>query len=67
MTNYKNESYNSILVIVDHLTKMVYYKLVKITINVANLTEIILHVVVQPHNFFHSIVLDRGLLFTLKF
>lgn len=33
-TNLKNEIYNLILVIIYALTKMVYYKLVKVTIDV---------------------------------
>ena len=33
LTNWKGESYDSILVIVDQLTKMVYYKPVKVIIN----------------------------------
>ena len=33
-TNWKGDSYDSILVIVDWLTKMVQYKLVKITIDI---------------------------------
>lgn len=33
-TNFKDENYNFIIVIIDLLTKIVYYKLVKITINI---------------------------------
>ena len=45
-TNWNGESYDSILVIIDRLTKMVYYKPVKVTINVLWLAEVILDVVV---------------------
>ena len=66
-TNWKRDSYNSILVIVDRLMKIVYYKLVKITINALGLAEDINKVVVRYHGLFDSIVIDRGSLFTSKF
>ena len=65
--NWKGDSSNSILVIEDWLTKMVYYKSVKIAINALGLAEVIINVVVWHHNLLDSIVSDRGFLFTLKF
>ena len=46
LTNLKGDSYDSILVIVNRLTKMVYYKRVKVTINAPGLAEVIIYVVV---------------------
>ena len=66
-TNWKGESYNSILVIVDRLTKMVHYEPVKITINAPSLAEIIIDVIVHHYSLPNSIVTDRGFLFTSKF
>ena len=66
-TNWKGDSYNFILVIINRLTKMVYYKPVKITINAPGLTEVIIDVVVQYYGLPNSIVTNRGSLFTLKF
>ena len=66
-TNWKGETYDSILVIVDRLTKMVHYEPVKITINAPGLAEVILDMVVWHHGLPNSIVLDRSLLFTSKF
>ena len=66
-TNWKGNSYDSILVIVDWLTKMVHYELVKVTINASGLAKVILDVVIWHHGFPNSIVSDRGLLFTSKF
>ena len=66
-TNWKGDSYDSILVIIDRLTKMVYYKPVKITINTLGLGEVIIHVVVRHHGLPNSIVTDRGSLFISKF
>lgn len=51
----------------DQLTKMVYYKPVKITINAPRLVEVIINVVVRHHGLSDLIVTDRGLLFTSKF
>ena len=66
-TDWKGDSYDSILVIVDRLTKMVHYEPVKITIDAPSLAEVIIDVVVRPHGLPDSIVTDRGSLFTSKF
>ena len=66
-SNWKRDSYDSILVIVDQLTKMVHYKPVKITIDAPGLTEIIIDVVVCHHCLSDLIVTDRGSLFTSEF
>ena len=67
LTDWNGNSYDSILVIVDWLTKMVHYKPVKVSIDAADLAEVIIDVVVQHHGLSDSIVTDRGLLFTSKF
>ena len=46
LTDWKGDSYNSILVIVDQLTKMVYYEPVKVTIDAPGLAEVIIDMVV---------------------
>ena len=55
------------LVIINYLTKIVYYKLVKITINISGLIKVIIDVVIYYYNIFKSIVINQNLLFTLKF
>ncbi len=65
--DWKGNSYDSILVIVDRLTKMVYYKPVKVTIDAPGLAEVIINVVVRYHGVPESIMTDRGSLFTSKF
>ncbi len=65
--NQKVDSYNSILVIVDRLTKMVHYKPVKVTINAPGLAEVIINMVMRRHGLPESIMTDRGSLFTSKF
>ena len=67
LTDWKEDSYDSILVIVDRLTKMVYYEPVKITIDAPGLGELIINVVICHHGLPNSIVTDRGSLFTSKF
>ncbi len=56
--NWKSDSYDSILVTVDRLTKMVYYKPVKITINVFGLAEVIINVAVYHQGVPVLIVID---------
>ncbi len=66
-TNWKGETYDSILVIVDRLMKIVYYKPVKVTINAPALVEVIIEAVVWHHGLLDSIVNNRGSVFTSKF
>ena len=47
LINWKSDSYNSILVIVNRLTKIVHCKLVKITFNALGLAKVIIDVVVH--------------------
>ena len=62
-TNLNDKSYDSILVIVDQLTKIIYYELVKITINTPDLTKVIIDVVICHYKVSGSIVMNQGLLF----
>ena len=48
-TDQKGDSYDSIFVIVNRLTKMVHYKPVTVTINAPGLAEVIINVVVRYH------------------
>ncbi len=47
--DWKGDSYDSRLVIVDQLKKIVYYELVTVTIDVTSLAEVIIDVVVRHH------------------
>ena len=67
LTDWKGDNYDSILVIVNGLTKMVDYKSVKVTFNAPGLAKVILDVVVRHHGLPDLIVTDRGSLFTSKF
>ena len=57
-TNWKENNYDFILVIVDRLTKMIHYEPVKITIDTLSLAEVIIDVVVYYHGLLDSIVTD---------
>ena len=67
LTDWKGDTYDSILVIVNRLTKMVHYEPVKVTIDAAGLAEVILDMVVRHHGLPDSIMTDRGSLFISKF
>ena len=65
--NRKRDSYNSILVIVNWLTKIVYYKLVKITLNVPGLAKVRINVLVYYYSLWNSVMTDKGSRFISKF
>ena len=65
--DWKGDNYDSILIIIDRLTKMVHYKPVKVTIDTSRLAEVIIDVVVRHHGLPDSIVTDKSFLFTSKF
>ena len=67
LTDWKGDSYDSILIIVDRLTKMVHYELVKVTIDTPGLAEVIINVVVRHHSLPDSIITNWGSFFTSKF
>lgn len=46
---------------------MIYYKPVKVTINVISLVNVIINMVIQHYRLFELIVIDRGILFISKF
>lgn len=63
----KGETYNSILVIIDWLIKMIYYEPVKVIINASGLVKVIFDMIVRHHGFPDFIFSYRGSVFTLKF
>ena len=67
LTDWKDESYDSILVIIDRLTKMVHYKPVKIIINVSGLAKFIINIEVRHYGLLDFIITDWGFLFMSKF
>ena len=66
-TNWKGNSYDSILVVVNRLNKMVHYKPVQTTINAPRVAEVIINVIVQYHGLPDSIMSNRSSVFISKF
>lgn len=46
-TNLKNESYHSIFVIVNCLTKMFYYISIKVAIDISGLVKVIINIILH--------------------
>lgn len=46
LTDYKNKIYNSILIIIDYFTKIVYNKPVKTINNVLGLVKVIFNIII---------------------
>lgn len=65
--NWERNSYDTIFLIVNWLTKIVPYKPVKIIIDGACLAKIIINIVVRHHDFPKSIARDQSSLLHLKF
>ena len=65
--DWKEDSSDSIFVIVNQLMKIVFYKLVKVTINTLRLAEIIINVLMRYHGFPNLIVTAQSLLLVSKF
>lgn len=53
--------------IVDCLIKMVYYKLIKITIDALRLVKVIINMIIRYYRVSKSIIIDLSLLFISKF
>ncbi len=66
-TNWKGQTYNLILVIVNRLTKMVHYEPIKVTIDISGRVEIIIEVIVRHHGLPDSIVSDQGAVLVQSF
>lgn len=64
--NWKGKTYNTILVIINRLTKIIYHESVKASIDALELAEITLDMVVYYHNLLNSIVGDCGSVFISK-
>ena len=56
LKNWKKNSYDSILVIINRLIKMVHYKPIKVIINALGIIKIIINIVVRHHGLPNSIV-----------
>ncbi len=64
LTNWKGEIYDSILVIIDTLMKIVHYEPVKITMNALGLAEIIIEAIVRQYDLTDLFISDCDSVFT---
>lgn len=58
--DWQKIEYNLILVIVDRLIKMVYYKPVLITLDAKQLAELLIETLIKYHGLVNSIALNQG-------
>lgn len=65
--NWNDAKYDSILVVVDRLTKMAHYIPVTKTIKTKNLAKMLIREVIRYHGLPSSIITDRGSLFTSEY
>ena len=64
---WKKNNYNFFLIIINWLTKEVYYELIKITINAPSLAKVIIDVVVWHYSLLDLVMTNKSFLFILKF
>ena len=67
LTNYKKNNCNSILVIIDWFIKMIYYKPVKVIINILSLIKPIINIIIRHYNFSNLIFFNKKSFFNSKF
>ena len=60
-------TYNSVLVIINRLTKYYYFILYKKSSTAKDLVYIFLRTIISQYRLFKKIILNRGILFTLNF
>ena len=65
--DWKGNIYILILIIVNQLTKIVYYKPVKVSIDASGLTKVIIDMVVRHYDLLDSIISDQRAIFLSKF
>ena len=63
----KSDSNDSILVMINRLTKMVHYKPVKVIVNILSFAKVIIDAIIMYHNLLNLVVPSQNLLFNSKF
>lgn len=63
LLNWKNNSYDVTLIIVNELIKMVQYILIKTIINIASLVKVIMNNMIKYYGLSNLIISDWDLLF----
>ena len=65
--NWNSIKYDNILVVINRFTKMNHYVSIIKTIKIKNLTKMFIKKIIQHHEFFTFIIIDRDLLFTFEY
>ena len=65
--NQKSNNYNLILIIIDSLIKIIYYKLVQMIITIPILIEVIFNIIVEYYGLLNPIIRNYNLIFISKF
>lgn len=65
--NQRSKSYNFILVIIDQLTKILYFKPVQKKMTIFILAEVILNIIIYHQNLSNSIINNYSSIFIFKF
>lgn len=63
----KRNGYNLIIVIINNLTKIVYYISIKTIINIAKQAKITIKIEIRDNNFANAIKSNQNVLFTSQF
>lgn len=67
LANWKKDNWNSILVIIDRLSKIFHYKMVKTIIDALDLARVIIDVIVLYHNLLHLIIINKAFYFNFRY
>ena len=65
--NYNRAVYNTVLIMIDRLTKMTHYTVMRKNIDASTLTELFLYKYVRLHRIFNNLITDWEVIFTLKY
>lgn len=63
----KNNTYDTILVIINWLIKKIFYQPVKVTFDALQFAKVILNIIIRQHDLSHQIFINKASLFTSKF
>lgn len=67
LKNWKKDSYNLRLIIIEKLTKVICYKLVKTNIDTAIVAQVIINQIMRYYSLLNSIMSNKNILFKSKF
>lgn len=60
LANSKKDNYNSIFVIIKHLTKMIYYNLSKTSSNTLRISIVIMNIIIRSYYLIEFIITNKN-------